>query len=404
MSGVHSLLAPSAAERWARCAGALLMGKGKPQTTSRDAASGTCTHWLAEQLLKTGAPPEQHLGKELEFDGYKFIIEEDRCERVHAYARNLLREPGIRYIEHRLDTTPILGVPLQEGHSDCVTLDPLGSSLIDGVEHQGVISVHDLKDGIGHTVYAKNNLQGLIYCAAALWEFDILAPFTAVRFCIHQPRLNHYDEWTYSRMEIEHFISIIRGPAKLAYDLYHGSVDFDPKVHLNPGEEQCMWCPVRGSCPARAKRIVDMFAILAAKHEIDDATLSDIYVRLDEIEGACRDFRGEALARALNGRTIKGQKLVRGKSSARFWKDEKKAEAALQLLVEDDQLYEPRIIKSPTQIDKGATKKAYATVKGLVGQNPGGLSLVPVEDARPAVELAKFDVLPSSASSGGDVK
>lgn len=407
MSGFHSLLAPSDAPRWARCAGALKMGTNKK--TSEDAASGTLTHRIGEIYLRlaiygnAGADVEDAKcytpGMEQEIEGFKFTIDEDRCERAQAYANNVMREPAaLRFVEHRLNTSPILGIPNQEGHSDVVALDPLGIVMIDNQELQGVVSVHDLKDGAGHTVYAKNNLQGLIYGAAALYEFDMLAPFNAVRFCIHQPRLHHYDEWAYSRVEIEHFISIIRPPAKLAYDLYYGNTDFDPAIHLNPGEEQCMWCPARGSCPARAKRIVDMFAALLVKHEIDDETLSRLYIQLDEVESACRDFRGEALHRALQGRKITGQKIVRGKRGKRYWKDPKAAESALLFLLDEAKVYEPREIVSPTTADK-QLKKLYAAVKSLVDQPPGGLSLAPESDPREEITPVQFDVLPEEQVS-----
>jgi hypothetical protein len=397
MSGTHSLLAPSAAAMWARCPGALLLGKGRPDKATKDAAAGTCTHWLAEQLGRHGTAPESFIGQEMEFDGFKILVDEDRAARARTYVENVAREPGARYIEHRLDTSLILGIPGQEGHSDTVTVDPLSMVLIDGVEHKGVISVHDLKDGIGHTVWAKNNLQGLIYGSAALYEFDLLAPFNAVRFCIHQPRLNHYDEWTYSRMEIEHFISIIRPAAKLAYDLYHGNTDFVPAVHLNAGEEQCLWCPARGGCPARAKRIVDMFAVLAVKHEIDDATLADIYVKLDELESAIHDFRAEAYTRAMAGRTINGFKLVLGNRGKRFWKDPVKAAQMLELTVDDDKLYEPRKLVSPTEIERVVGKSKYKQMDGLkalVDQAPASPTLVPESDKREPMKLTQFEVLP----------
>jgi hypothetical protein len=399
MSGTHSLLAPSDAARWARCAGALLLSKGRDKKASKDAASGTCTHSIGESLLKgLGAPK---VGDTHIVEGFTFTIDQDRIDRALAYANNVLREPAShRFVEHRLNTSPILGIEDQAGHADCVALDPLGSVVIDGVEHKGVISVHDLKDGAGHIVWAKNQLQGLIYGSAALYEFDLLSPFMAVRFCIHQPRLNHYDEWTYSRAEIEHFISIIRPAAKLAYDLYYGNESFDPRFHLNAGEEQCMWCPVRGSCPARAKRIVDMFQVLAVKHEIDDITLADIYVKLDELESAIHDFRKEAYDRALQGRAIQGFKLVQGNRGRRFWKDAKKAEEVLGLTVPDDKLYEPRALVSPTEIERVIGKKAYKSMdalKELVGQADGAPTLVPENDKRDPIKLTQFEVLNETA-------
>lgn len=401
MSG-HSLLAPSAAARWARCPGALLLSKGTPDKPSKDAASGTLTHAIGEACLqfamdKRSTLATYTLGSEHEVEGFKFTIDQDRLDRAMVYANNIMREPAAqRFVEHRLDTSPILGIPGQEGHADCIALDPLGSVVIDGKEHSGVISVHDLKDGAGHTVWSKNNLQGMIYGAAALYEFDFLAPFNAIRFCIHQPRLNHYDEWTYTRTEIEHFISIIRPAAKLAYDLYHGNTDFIPAQHLNAGEEQCTWCPVRGRCPARAKRIVDMFQVLSVKHEIDDPTLADIYVKLDEVESAIKDFRAEAYQRALAGRPIKGFKLVQGNRGRRFWKDQEKAAGILGMMYPDEKIYEPKKLVSPTEIERVVGKARYKemdNLKALVDQADGAPTLVPESDKREPMKLTQFEVL-----------
>jgi len=398
----HALLSPSAASMWARCPGSLLLGKGRTRGPTEHSASGTLTHAIGEHILRGEGrhnPTEwfYEVGSEHEVDGFKFTIDQDRLDRAQAYANNVLREPGQKYVEHKLDTSPILGIPNQFGRADCVTVDTQGAVLIDNVEHRGVISVHDLKDGAGHVVWAKNNLQGLIYGSAALYEFDMLAPFNAVRFCIHQPRVNHYDEWTYSRAEIEHFISVIRPAAKLAFDLFHGNVDFVPAQHLNPGQEQCTWCPARGSCPARAKRIGDMFGVLMVKHEIDDDALSDIYVKLDELEAAIKDFRAEAYARALAGRTIKGFKLVAGNRGRRFWKDKAQAEKLLAMVVDEDKLYEPRELVSPTEVERVVGKKAYKAMdalKALVGQADGAPTLVPESDKRDPIKKTEFEILP----------
>ena len=68
-------------------------------------------------------------------------------------------------------------------------------------------------------------------------------------------------------------MELIRPVAKLAYDIYHEIVPFDPDRHLSAGEEQCTYCPVRGRCVARAKRIMSMFEPLVKRHELDDKSL-----------------------------------------------------------------------------------------------------------------------------------
>ena len=408
MSGTHSILAPSDAERWARCVGAPHLSRGLPDVDAEYNASGSCSHWILEQDLKGIAKADSWLGKEMTFSGFKFVIDEERIERINETIQAINREPGQMWVEKLLNTSPVFGVPGQEGHADIVKLDLLGISEIDGKQHQGVLSVHDFKDGY-LLVNAKDNLQGLSYLAAALYEFDLIAPINALRFCIHQPKMHHYDEWTYTREEIEHFTAIIRPAAKLAYDIYHGNVEFNPAIHLNAGETQCFWCPVRGSCPARAKRIVDLFAPLIQKHELDDPTLSQIYMNLDEIEQACKDFRIEALRRALAGRTIDGQKLVRGKRGRRFWKVEQaRVEMALKEAANirglpHDVIYEPRVPISPTQAAKLMKTEGYRVLESIIDQAPGAVSLAPLNDKRDAVTVQGFEVVTTPATGSEDL-
>jgi len=389
----HSLLAPSDAERWARCPGALHLSRGVPDVDEEYNASGTCSHWLGAWALDNPTLKlDAWLGKEMEFGTFKFVIDQERIDRVQLYVDRIRAEPGQMWVEKTLNTTPVLGVPGQEGHADVVKLNLQAASDIDGQLYHGVVSVHDFKDGY-ILVHAKNNLQGLVYGAAALFELDLAAPINAVRFCIHQPKMNHYDEWTYTRAEIEHFCSIIRPAAKLAYDIYTGTVEFDARIHLNAGEEQCFWCPVRGKCPARAKRIADMFTAMIGKHEIDDSTLENMYLRLDEVEQACRDFRGEMLKRALNGAQFKTQKLVKGKRGARFWRDEKKAESIITFVLPEEKAFKPREIISPTEAERLLKKEGYEPLKQLVGQAEGGYSLAPLNDKRDAVVVQQFPIV-----------
>jgi hypothetical protein len=401
VSGAHSLLAPSAAEIWARCAGALHLSRGLPDVDKEYNASGTCSHWLAKWAFDNPTLSlDSWLGKELEFgdsEKFKFIIDEDRIERVRIYVTSVHREPGQLWTEKRLNSTPVLGLPNQEGHADAVKLDMLGAVEIDGKQYRGVLSAHDFKDGY-LLVKAKNNLQGLMYLASGLYEFDLMTEINALRFVVCQPKINNYDEWTYTRAEIEHFVTVIRPAAKLAYDIYYGSVDFDPAQHLNAGEEQCLWCPVRGSCPARAKRIVDMFAPLINRHALDDATLGAIYIKLDEIESAVRDFRAEAYRRALAGTVLPEHKLVYGNRGRRKWIDKVKAESNLSLVLPEERLYEPREIISPTAAEKLLKKAAYEPLKQLVTQDPPALTLVHVTDKRDAVEPLKFGTVPPQES------
>lgn len=388
----HSILAPSDSARWLRCVGAIHMSRGLPNLDAEYSASGALSHWLLEWALSHPTLDlSVWLGKEMKWGTpeYTFKIDEDRLDRVQQTVTNINREPGQMWIEHRLNTTPVLGVPDQEGHSDIIKVYPEGGVVKDDKLLKSVLSVHDFKDGY-LLVRAENNTQGLIYLCAALMEFGLIGEFEAFRFCIHQPKINHYDEWTYTRAELEAFMTLIRPVAQLAYEIYHGIIPFDPEIHLQAGEEQCFWCPVRGRCPARAKRIIAMFEPIVAKRELDDQTLSAIYSMLDEVSQAVTDYRAEAHRRAMLGSTIEGQKLVYGNKGARAWADEQRAQDTLQMLLPPEKVFRPAKVISPTEAEK-LLKKGYAPLADLVTQAPAQLRLVPIAHKGDAVTPLKFE-------------
>jgi hypothetical protein len=365
------------------------MSRGVVEPDKEHSASGTCSHWLLQwQLENPSLNLDDWLGKELTFDSFTFKVDEERLDRVRSCVNVINREPGEMLVEHRLDTTPVLGVPDQEGHSDIIKLYPDGGAVIDETVYRGVLSVHDYKDGY-LLVNAKDNTQGLIYLCAAMLEFGLVGDFNAFRFVIHQPKLHHYDEWTYTRAELEQFMALVRPVAKLAYDIYHETVPFEPAQHLNAGEEQCTYCPVRGRCVARARRIMSLFEPLVKRHELDDKSLGVVYAQLDEIEAAITDFRAEALRRAKLGVIVDGQKLVYGNKGKRVWVDKAKAEAAMLMVVDPDKIYEPREIVSPTTAEK-LMKKDYAVLKDLVTQSEPQLRLVPLDHKGEAVTPIQF--------------
>ncbi len=392
MSGTHSILPPSGSARWLRCVGALYLCRGITDPDKEHSASGTCSHWLLQwQLENPTLDLDSWLGKELTFGEnppFTFKVDEERLDRVRSCVNVINREPGEMLVEHQLDTTPVLGVPDQQGHSDIIKLYPEGGVVRGNEILKGVLSVHDYKDGY-LLVNAKDNTQGLIYLCAAMIEFSLIGDFNAFRFCIHQPKLHHYDEWSYSRAELEAFMALIRPIAKLAYDIYHEIVPFDPQQHLNPGEEQCTYCEVRGRCVARARRIMSMFEPLVKRHELDDKSLGLVYAQLEEIESAITDFRSEALRRAKLGVIVDGQKLIYGNKGKRQWINEGQAQTALEMIAEPEKIYKPREIISPTQAEK-VLRDGYGAVKDLVTQSEPQLRLVPLDHKGEAVQPVQF--------------
>lgn len=382
MPGKHSILSPSGAHRWLECPGSLAACKHIKDETSVDAASGTLTHQMAQAFL-TGSGDNYGpcIGETVEVEGYKFEIDQERIDRVAAYCNAILREPGTLYVEQWLDLSAVLGIPDQGGTGDAIKLDYASST----------IGVHDLKDG-ANIVHAKDNPQLILYGLGALHEYFILHDWKAVKVAIHQPRMDHYDECTYTIEELYQWQHRLAQAGQAAYWLYEKGSAEQVMQALVPGHAQCHWCKIRHTCSARAQAVLDSFP--AAVEEplvqmLDNTEIASALARVPEIENWCRDIRSEALKRALAGAALPGFKMVRGKKSARSWIDEDEAVAKLQLFLPPEDCYQPRKPVTPTAAEK-ALKKAgveMAVFAGLITQSDGSLSVVADSDDRPAAKL-----------------
>lgn len=385
----HSVLSPSSAHRWSLCAGSLAACKHLPEDrSSQDAARGTVKHTMSEQALTRNGDAVQFLGNILEADGFSFTVDKEFVRQVQSYLDGIRRCVGRRYVEVKLNTSPVLGVPDQTGTADCVILNRSIKQL----------EVHDAKFGF-HRVYAKDNKQGLIYIAAALEFYDIYDAWENAKFVIHQPGIDHYDEEVYTLDQVRAFLDEIRPQAARAWAMYQGAIP----IELTPGPIQCEWCPVRASCKARSKRVLDMFPTGFQENEPEVPLLSNEEIgaalpQLDEIESWCSDMRKEAYTRARAGAKIPGRKLIQGKKGARYWKDPKKAATQLGLLVDEGLIYAPRVLASPTQIEDLVGKADYETVKSLVGQNDGALQLVPESDTHDEVKISTIEFTTTGAT------
>jgi hypothetical protein len=381
----HALLAPSGASWWSRCAGALAACKGIPDETNEAAASGTVSHEIAKRCLVNGTNAQAYCGATFTQEGFTFKIDQERADRIQVYLDAVRRRSGKLFVEVRLDTSRILGVPGQGGTGDAVIAD------LD----RHTIEVRDFKDGY-ILVRAPGNEQLIIYLAAALDTLDMVGDWKAGLVAIHQPKRDHYDEYTYTIEEVEREMARIRVAAQLAYKLYHEGTLEEIERNLTPGEEQCTYCPIRGSCKKRAQYMLDQFEVEIEGTEhllMTDAELAAAHLRVNEISGWCKDIQREAVKRALGGHVIPGHKTVMGREGPRQWKDEDKAENALALILDAEQIYKPRNVISPTEAEKRLKKAGYGygTISALVTRSPAGLSLVPISDNRPAVTIDKLE-------------
>lgn len=393
MSAAHSKFSASKAKRWLDCAGSMVLEVGLPNTSSKYAEEGTRAHSAAEALLTGGTPVYDN---------------DDMREYVELYVDNVRQyaEGGELMVEQKLNYADFLGLPKDAawGTSDAV--------IIKGDE----IQVHDLKAGQGEVVSPERNPQMMLYALGALAAFDgLVGSFNRVRMVIHQPRVvKAPQEWDCSVDELMAFALEAKQAVHLVKAAEHGQAAIANGTktqaeweaeYLKPSADACRWCKAKATCPKLRAEVAqtvfntvpatsDDFADLtvpSAAH-IETTTLTWLSVAMakaDLIEDWLKAVRAEVERRLLAGGEVPGYKVVQGRQGARAWRDETAAEALLKgfrLKVED--MYKMSVI-SPTQAEKvlAESPKRWAKAQELITRADGKLSVAPLSDKRPAIQV-----------------
>lgn len=374
----HSLLAPSAADRWTRCPGSVQLCKDLPEDrTSEAAALGTAKHQVAYWCLCHSFKNKTADGLQGSIqcaDNFSFEIDDEFVAHVNTYiagVRAAIAKGDMPWYELTLDTSNVLHVLGQSGTADVVIERRSRADLYIG----------DAKFGY-NAVSPIANKQLLIYAAAALKQLDEFgARFATVTLAIHQPRVGDLpSEWVTTVQDVRERVAEFAAAAQLA---------MRPDAVFHPSPEACQWCPARGFCAAKAAAILADFPLdapldpLTLKPPLASLTedaLATALDRCDDIEAWCRDIRAEALRRARGGLEIPGYKVIEGRRGNRAWTDESMALLALQTAGVDP--YNQKLI-TPPEAERRLKKAgaAYNEVAAwLVEQSPGAPSLAKVTE------------------------
>ena len=227
-----------------------------------------------------------------------------------------------------------------------------------------------------------------------------------------QPRLDHFDEATYSVADMEAFAAeVARGAERcwmaVAYHQEHGELH---EKYLRPDDKACRWCKVKATCPALAQHVlhaiaddfVDVSRPVAPRIEpdvqamqtpglpVDAERLGHLMQAVDLIEDWCKAVRARAEGELLAGRPVPGFKLVEGRRGARRWTDEAEVEQTLKAMrLKDDVMYDFKLISptTPEKLHKAGTigPRQWPKLQGLMAQSDGKPSVAPDSDRRPAI-------------------
>lgn len=235
----HSIPSPSSAEATSLCPGRVIFAaENKPNEA---AAEGTAAHYLSEQFLSHGTPPEAAIGQVMAVDGFDIPVTSEMVKYVRAYTDAVSLVPGQRLIEQSFNLQDVIGFPMR-GSADVVVING------------ALIEVIDLKFGRGVQVEAKENLQLALYAAGACREFDLVDDFKTVRMTIHQPRRNHIDVWEVSAVELSEFLAKHKGRLLRAHLIAQAKVKPEER-DFNPSDKACQFCPGKGQCTALAAHV-----------------------------------------------------------------------------------------------------------------------------------------------------
>lgn len=276
------------------------MESGLPDKSSEFAEEGTLAHALAGGCLEQELDAGFFAGKPFSYMDHGVpkmaTITDDMAREVQKYL-NLARQyaaEGEMHVEQRLPFF-VGEIPDQFGTSDLVVLNPAAKELI----------ICDLKYGRGVQVFAEQNEQLMLYALGALDEFGLLHDFDTVLLVIHQPRLNHVDEWRVSVAELREFEQRALEAARTALEIASNGelLPTERDVFLTPGDDQCRFCKAKGTCPALRDKVLS--TVLGDFENIEPPGVLEQVIELKKGEIAVSITEAEKILAAAYGVTMK---------------------------------------------------------------------------------------------------
>jgi hypothetical protein len=235
MKKLHSILPPSAADKWMSCYGWYKATEGLPNVASIYAEEGTKAHELLEITLRLGLPPSE-MTSDVDLALNLSLV----TDWLKAY-----KHKKDYYVEKWVSWGDKIGRPELGGTIDLAVVSP-----------QELV-VTDYKHGAGIVVEVMDNRQLMLYLIGLINRYGKRPKY---RIIIFQPRARHEDgpirEYPVDEQEIKDFIREVRYAVQKNFE--------GGQRHAG---EHCRFCLAAGSCKTLAE-----YSLEAAGTEFDSPT------------------------------------------------------------------------------------------------------------------------------------
>ena len=379
---VHSLLAPSAANRWMACPGSIELSKqAPPQESSSYAAEGSAAHYIAQACLERGQDASEYLNLPVKIGEDTIKVTGEMAEAVQEYL-DTVRELLPKKLSSVLNKTFFVEEKFKlpwihselSGTSDSIILK------------KDVLWVNDYKHGIGIVVEPAWNPQLMIYALGAL---SVVAKagqnkVKTVRICIVQPRAFHIDgsvrTWDITVEELNHWAVSVLIPATKCTDAEQAPLRVGP---------HCRFCPALALCPKQIDSAValaktDFIApTVPAPSQLSPEDLCRIIKASGVIGSWVKAVNEYARQQLLAGKRVPGFKLVAGKTN-RIWIEDSTETADKLKEHLGEEVYTKKLI-SVALVEKKLKKlkiSSDAVLEGMFTKPEANKVMAPEDDKR----------------------
>lgn len=369
MADAHAVLSASSSKMWIACPPAARLNAAAADISSEYAQQGSSAHQLAEFKVKHSLgcnvqdPTESLTYFDNEMadctDSYALYVTE-QIEKAKQHCRD-----PIVLIEQRVDFSK--WVPGGFGTADAIIVS------------DDVLTIIDLKYGLGVLVDAEKNSQMMCYALGALQLFDGIYNIENVSMTIFQPRREHISTYEVSKKELFDWADTILKPA--AQLASKGEGEFKAGEH-------CRFCKIKAACRKRAEYNLELAQYdFKMPDTLEDDEVEIILSKVDDLISWETDIKEYALQQALNGKEWKDWKVVEGRSNRKYTDETLVADTVKNAGFDP---YEHKVLGITAMTKLLGKAKFENLLSGFVEKPKGKPTLVPMSDKRPSMNKAAY--------------